>query len=370
MLYRALLAALIRLRLDPERAHGLAAAALGALGRLPPTRRALGALLAPRDPALVVEALGLRFPSPLGVAAGVDKDGRWFGGLTALGFGFVEVGTLTAQGQPGNPRPRIARLPRERALLNSMGFPNRGAEAAARLLRERPPGVVLGANVGKTRAVPIKDAAADYRAAVRSLAPACDYLALNVSSPNTPGLAGMQAAAPLRELVRGVRAELTAGGLKVPLLVKLGPDLDDEELDAVGDLALELELDGIVAVNTTRRHEAVGAALAAPPGGLSGAPLAPRAVHVLERLCARTRGRTILISVGGIQSAEDVWARIRAGATLVQAYTGFVYGGPLWPRRVNRGLARLAHEDGFASVGEAVGSAGPTRGPSAATPAG
>ncbi len=360
MIYR-LLYALLLSRFDAERVHRATARALIALDSLPPARRLLRALLAPRDPALRVRALGLDFPSPLGLAAGFDKDAAGFEAYASLGFGCVEVGTITARAQPGNSRPRIFRLAGERALLNRMGFPNAGAAAAEARLRARRPmagEVVVGVNVGKTRAA--EDADADYRESVRLLAPHADYLVLNVSSPNTPGLRDLQAADRLAALVAAVRGALADADppRPVPLLVKIAPDLTDEDLDAIADLALRERLDGLIATNTTidrgcLRDPGAGEAIGA--GGISGAPLQPRALAVLRRLHARTDGRLTLIAVGGVATADDAWERIRAGATLVQAYTGFVYGGPLWPRRMNRGLARRVREAGLASVAEAVG---------------
>jgi len=344
--------------LDAESAHHAAARTLAALTRIAPLRALLARLLAPRDPRLRVRALGLEFPSPLGVPAGVDKDATWFDGLAALGFGFVEVGTATALAQPGNPRPRVHRLPADRALANRMGFPNAGAGAiAARLARRRPGGPPVGANIGRTKAA--GDAAADYAASARALAPVADFLVVNVSSPNTPGLRAMQAVEQLEPLLVAVQRELAASGRPVPLLVKIAPDLADEDVDAVADLALRLGLDGIVAVNTT--IAAPGAQRDGTPwpavGGVSGAPLKPRALAVLRRLRARVGDQLVLVAVGGIETADDAWERIEAGATLVQAYTGFVYGGPLWPRRVNRDLARRVAASGRSSIQEAVGAA-------------
>lgn len=335
MLYRLLFRHVLA-RIDPESAHGLAARALGALPARP-ARRLLGA----HDPALRVHALGRVFPSPLGIAAGVDKDATWFEGLGAIGFGFVEIGTLTAHAQPGNPRPRIERFLQARALMNWMGFPNGGAAAAApRLAAARH--TIVGVNVGKSKVTPVEDAAEDYRATVRVVAAHADYLALNVSSPNTPGLRSLQAAAALDELVTAVQDELAALGLRVPVLVKIAPDLADEELDAVADLALRRGLAGIIATNTTTDRGALVSRLRAPgePGGVSGAPLAARSLEVLRRLRARAGDALVLVSVGGVSDGEEAWRRLQAGATLVQAYTGFVYGGPLWAWRANRVLAR------------------------------
>jgi dihydroorotate dehydrogenase len=356
VIYR-LLYTLLLSRIDAERVHRLTARGLIAVTRVPPLRRLLRALLAPRDPALRVHALGLDFPSPLGLAAGFDKDAAGFEAYATLGFGCVEVGTITAQAQPGNAGGRIFRLARERALVNRMGFPNAGAAAAEMRLRDRGSAApIVGVNVGKSRAA--DDAGADYRESVRRLAPHADYLVLNVSSPNTPGLRDMQAVERLAELIAAVRAELDQGPRRPPLLVKIAPDLSDEDVDAIAELALRERLDGLIATNTTVERGALREPAAAgvpAEGGISGAPLRPRALAVLRRLHARTGGQLTLIAVGGIETADDAWERVRAGATLVQAYTGFVYGGPLWPRRINRGLARRVREAELAGVGEAVG---------------
>jgi dihydroorotate dehydrogenase len=359
--YRALYTLLLG-RLPPEGAHRLAALAVSVAARTPGLAGLLRRRLAPHDPALRVRALGLTFPSPLGAAAGVDKDAGWVAGLGLLGFGFVEVGTVTAQAQDGNPKPRVFRLPRDRALLNRMGFPNPGAHAvAARLARhgqDRSGEPIVGVNVGKGMQTPLAAAAEDYRGAVRDIAPLCDYLVLNVSSPNTPGLGDLQAVELLRPLIVGVQRELAAQGSRLPLLVKIAPDLSDAQVDAVADLALELGLAGIVAVNTTTERDRLSDAAAVAHvrgGGVSGPPLRSRAVEVLERLHGRGGDRLVLVSVGGVQTAADAWERIRAGATLVQAYTGFVYGGPGWPARVNRGLARRVRAAGCASIEELVG---------------
>ena len=370
MIYR-LLFRLVLKRIEAEKAHALASSLLRGATTVPAARRLMRRALAPRDEHLSVRALGLDFPSPLGVAAGVDKDGTWFEGLAGLGFGFVEVGTVTARGQEGNPRPRVFRLTRERALVNSMGFPNPGAEAVAARLRHRQ-GTVVGVNIGRTRAVALDGAGPDYRESARLLAPSADYLVLNISSPNTPGLRDLQVALErLASLVGDVRRELDELAERVPLLIKIGPDLTDAELDAIADHAVKLELDGIVAVNTTvsasglKRERQL--AEAAGPGGISGPPLKARALEVLERLHARVGDHLVLISVGGIETADDAWERILAGATLVQAYTGFVYGGPLWPHRMNRGLARLLRQSGMASLQAAIGTAS-SEGPSSGRP--
>jgi dihydroorotate dehydrogenase len=293
----------------------------------------------PADPALRVRALGLDFPSPLGLAAGFDKEASHVDALSALGFGFVEIGTITARPQPGNPRPRLFRLPADEALVNRMGFNNAGAvAAAARLARRRDPGVVVGVNIGKTKIA--QDAAADYRESAALLAPHADYLVINVSSPNTPGLRDLQAVEQLEPIVAAVRDAAP----DVPLLVKIAPDLADADVDAVADLALRAGLDGLIATNTTISRDGLvssGAEIAAAgAGGVSGAPLAQRSLEVLRRLRARVGEDLVLISVGGVRDGADAAARLAAGATLVQAYTAFVYGGPRWPAKAQRALSQ------------------------------
>jgi dihydroorotate dehydrogenase len=356
-MYRLLYQVVLR-RVPAEAAHRAAFALIRVFGwvaRVPGAAWLLRRWLGPRDPVLRVRALGLEFPGPLGLAAGFDKDARGTRGLAALGFGFVEVGTVTARAQPGNPRPRMFRLTADRALVNRMGFNNAGAAAAAAALghsRGRshgrsggPGGPVVGVNIGKTRAAPDEEAAADYAASARAVAAVAGYVVVNVSSPNTPGLRDLQAADRLKPVLVAVRAALDAAspGRRVPLLVKIAPDLADADVDAVADLALELGLDGIIATNTTVSRDGLASpaaeVAAAGAGGLSGPPLRDRSLEVLARLHARAGDRLVLIGAGGIETPQDAWDRLRAGATLVQAYTGFVYGGPLWPRRMHAGLA-------------------------------
>jgi len=332
-------------RMDPERAHHFAFRVIRALpalgiGRL--VERATGPA-----PGLAVEALGLRFPSPFGVAAGFDKDALAVVGLGNLGFGHVEVGTITALPQPGNDRPRLFRLIADRALINRMGFNNGGADAAAGRIsrlsrrRHRP---VLGVNIGKSRVTPVERATDDYVRSAKVLAPHADYLVVNVSSPNTPGLRGLQELDALAPLLDAVRA---AAG-RTPLLVKIAPDLEDEEVVRICDLVVRLGLDGIIATNTTISRaglvtpaaevEAIGA------GGLSGAPLAPRSLAVLKLIREHVPSELCVVSVGGVETAEDVQERLDAGATLVQGYSAFIYRGPLWGRELNRGLERIRRE--------------------------
>jgi len=312
------------------------------------------------DPKLRIDALGLHFSHPVGLAAGFDKNATAYEALAALGFGFVEVGTVTGQAQPGNPKPRLFRLPADRALINRMGFNNLGASVVATHLTAQR-SVPIGVNIGKTKIVSEENAASDYVVSTRLLGPFADYLVVNVSSPNTPGLRNLQTIELLRPLLAAVRAELGKISPRRPLLVKIAPDLNDADIDAIADLALELELDGIIATNTTISREGLlssaAQVAACGAGGLSGAILKARSLVVLERLHRRVGKRLTLISVGGIETAEDAWARLRAGATLVQIYTGFVYGGPLMVWSLQRGLARILRASKFGSIAEVVGSA-------------
>jgi dihydroorotate dehydrogenase len=345
--YRAIYAVLLR-RLPPEAAHRAAFRVIRAAAAVPGLAWVMRLALRPRQRMLRVRALGLEFPGPLGVAAGFDKDGEGIAGLAALGFSFVEVGTVTARPQPGNPKPRMFRFPEERALVNRMGFNNQGAAALSarlRALRARPGALpVIGVNIGKSKDVPEDKAVADYVTSARLVADVADYVVVNVSSPNTPGLRDLQAVDKLRPILTAVRAALDEASprRRVPLLVKIAPDLSNAEVDAVATLALDLVLDGIVATNTTISRDGLAdadAVAAAGAGGLSGAPLKARALEVLRRLDDRCGRHLTLIAAGGIETPADAEARLAAGASLLQAYTAFIYEGPLWPSSLQRGLA-------------------------------
>jgi dihydroorotate dehydrogenase len=332
----SLLFRLVLSRMDPERAHHLAFAVIRLLPGF------LRGLSRPHR-SLAVEALGLTFSSPFGVAAGFDKEAAGIRGLGVLGFGHVEVGTITAVSQPGSPKPRLFRLIADRAVVNRMGFNNAGAPIAARRLvrerrrRNRP---IIGVNIGKSRVVAVEDALDDYLVSTRLLAPLADYLVVNVSSPNTPGLRGLQELDKLAPLLEAVR-DAAAG---VPVLVKIAPDLTDEQAVRIAELSVQLGLPGIVATNTTISREGLrtdaATVAAAGEGGLSGAPLAARSLEVLRLLRATVPTNFAIISVGGVETTDNVAERLAAGATLVQGYTGFLYRGPFWARSINRGLAK------------------------------
>jgi dihydroorotate dehydrogenase len=349
--------------LPAETAHRLVMAGMRAACSAPPVLQALRAHYTLDEPILRVDALGMTFPNPIGLAAGMDKDAEAFEAFGAIGFAFVEVGTLTAQAQPGNERPRLFRLVRDRALINRMGFNNQGARAAAeRIASTRERRAILGINIGKSKVVPNELALDDYAQSARLLAPHADYLVVNVSSPNTPGLRDLQAVSVLRPLLERVRRELDAARAerRVPLLLKIAPDLADADIDAIADLALALSLDGIIATNTTIRREGlvteadtVGTYGA---GGLSGPPLKARALEVLRRLRVRLGDRIVLVAAGGIETADDAWERIRSGASLVQLYTSLVYEGPELPRRIAEGLAARVREAGLPSIAHAIGA--------------
>jgi dihydroorotate dehydrogenase len=340
-MYRALFTHVLS-RIDPERAHHLAFVVIRSMPALG-IGRVVRRFTRPA-PGLGVHTLGLHFDSPFGVAAGFDKEGIAIRGLGQLGFGHVEVGTITAHPQPGNDRPRLFRLIPDRAVINRMGFNNTGAAAAAPRIarvaarRNRP---IIGVNIGKSRIVDVDNAIDDYLVSTRLLAPAADYLAVNVSSPNTPGLRGLQELEKLEPLLSSVR---DAAG-DTPVLVKIAPDLTDEQVELIAQLAVGLRLSGIIATNTTLSREGLRTRPevieAAGAGGLSGAPLAARSLAVLRKIRAVVPADFCVISVGGVETGADVAARLEAGATLVQGYTAFIYRGPLWARAVNRELAGL-----------------------------
>ncbi|QBE70253.1 Dihydroorotate dehydrogenase [Synechococcus sp. WH 8101] len=322
-----------------------------------------------RDLRLEQVLFGCRFANPVGLAAGFDKNGVAAGVWDRFGFGFAEVGTVTWHGQPGNPRPRLFRLAAERAALNRMGFNNNGAEAMRRTLERQalpPPGqrpAVLGINLGKSKVTSLEQAPDDYASSLELLAPLADYAVINVSSPNTPGLRELQDSAQLRRLVERLR-RLPACP---PLLVKIAPDLEDDAIDGIARLAYEEGLAGVIAVNTSldrlgleqRRLAQTGRTLAEEAGGLSGAPLRPRALEVIRRLRATAGPSLPLIGVGGIESPESAWERITAGASLIQLYTGWIFEGPDLVPRILEGLLQQLDRHGFRHLRDAVGSGVP-----------
>ena len=321
-------------RLDPERVHAATLRALQALGGVSPLAAAAGWLY--RAPAHPVRAFGLDFPNPVGLAAGYDKDGLAWRGLAALGFGHIELGTVTPRPQDGNPRPRLFRLPEDRALINRLGFPGRGAAfLEKRLQGPRPPGLVLGVNLGKNKDTPNEEAARDYLALMRTFAPLADYLAVNVSSPNTVGLRRLQGRRALEDLLGALAAARPDPG--PPILVKLAPDLTEGELDDALGAVLGAGMDGVIAANTTTARPGLRSVHAGETGGLSGAPLGAFAQAFLEKTVRRLDGALPVIAAGGVMTPQDARARLDAGAALVQVYTGLVYAGPGLVREILQG---------------------------------
>lgn len=341
--------------LPEEAAHRLGMWSLGWLGRSTSISKLTRRRILDAESDLSTQIAGLTFPNPVGLAAGLDKDAEAIPGLFALGFGAVEVGTVTPRPQEGNPSPRLFRLSSHRALINRMGFNNCGApEAARRLAKLRfKPGPV-GVNIGKNKDTPLDRAVDDYLQCVDLLTAFSDYLVINVSSPNTPDLRQLQDPERLPQLLEAVQTRLGRIGSK-PLFLKIAPDLDDPALDTIVDIALAHQVSGIIATNTTVERP-FSHRLATEAGGLSGAPLRAIATKVIQRLYRRAGGRLAIIGVGGIFSAEDAYEKIRAGANAVQIYTGLIYEGPAVVGRILRDLRRLLARDGFRSLAEAVGS--------------
>ena len=359
MLYARVLKPLL-FRLDAEDAHHLTLEGLALAGRVPLLPQGLAVLLGARAPELEQTLWGQRFTSPLGLAAGLDKNAGAVPLFSALGFGFLEVGTVTPRPQPGNPRPRLFRLPGDGALINRMGFNNLGAEVVARRLAARPRGTVpVWANIGKNKDTPNERAADDYRAGVRLLYPQADAFVVNVSSPNTPGLRALQAGDELRALLAEVRAEVEAQRVRTlrpapPVLVKIAPDLTPEAHEASVQAAVEVGVQGLVVSNTTLSREGLTHSHRDEVGGLSGAPLKERSTAMIRA----TRRLTDLpiVGVGGVFTAADAYEKIRAGASLVEVYTALIYKGPSLVREINAGLVGLLARDGFTNVAEAVGT--------------
>jgi dihydroorotate dehydrogenase len=316
-------------------------------------------VLMPNTPRLSQTLLGGVWANPIGLAAGLDKDGRAAGGLAGFGFGAIEIGTITAHAQPGNPKPRLFRAVKDRAIINRFGFNNPGCETAASSLKDHRLPCPLGGNIGKSKITDNADAIADYQSSVAALGPHVDYLVINVSSPNTPGLRDLQQIEALEPLIQGVQAAIQKLETAKPLALKVAPDLTNEDLDAIADLALRSKLDALIATNTTIARS--GLSLSQPEidalgaGGLSGAPLTLRAREVTEHLARRLDGRLPLISVGGINTAEEAYARIRLGACAVQIYSALIFAGPSLPGRLARQLDALLERDGFAHLSDAIG---------------
>lgn len=373
MLYKILKPLLFRL--DAERAHNLVSGLLRATSATP-LLSVLRAIYSYDDPILATECAGLRLANPIGLAAGFDKRAALIGPMAALGFGHVEVGTVTARPQPGNPRPRLFRLPEDGALINRLGFNSPGMVAVARRLRDQrpttndrrstnrtatslvvgPSSLVVGVNIGKNRTTPLERAAEDYLAAFVALAAQADYVTVNISSPNTPGLRLLHERAALEQLLGELAALNRRLGRPRPIFLKISPDETPAQIEEVVQAGCAAAIAGFVATNTTLSREGLHSPLAAETGGLSGRPLRERSLGTIAQLRRLTDGRVPIIGVGGVASAEDAYAHIRSGASLVQLYTGLIYEGPDLIYRIKRGLADLLRRDGFRSIAEAVGT--------------
>ncbi|GAA4005650.1 quinone-dependent dihydroorotate dehydrogenase [Deinococcus rubellus] len=345
-------------RLDAEQAHHLTMNACALAGRLPGLPALIGSLTRATAPALGQQLWGFSFASPLGLAAGLDKNAEAIGVFSNIGFGFLEVGTVTPRPQPGNPAPRLFRLPSDEALINRMGFNNRGLAALEHRLAG-PHAVPVWANIGKNKDTSNAQAADDYLAGVRALAGVADGFVINVSSPNTPGLRALQSAAELHELVRVVLSEAEKQRVRtlraLPVLVKLAPDLSDTDFEASVDAAVRAGASGLILSNTTLSRDGLSHPYRAESGGLSGRPLTGRSTELVRRAFRQTAGALTIVGVGGVFSAQDAYAKIRAGASLVEVYTALIYQGPDLPRRINAGLLELLRRDGFTHVSEAIG---------------
>ena len=354
----------ILFRLPAESAHEFALNSLS----IALSSRAARALAARRfrpEPFAKLQRFGLDFPNPVGLAAGFEKNGTAAQALAALGFGFIEVGSVTAEAQPGNPRPRLFRLPRDRALINRAGFNNCGAAQVAENIRGRRPECVLGVNIGKSRSVLIEEAIPDYLKSFDAVYEIADYIAINVSSPNTPNLRELQRPEMLAELLKCLQQRNDELALRhaypgpKPLLLKIAPDLSETEIESIVSVATNARIAGLIATNTTISRDGLQTSRAEVEaygaGGLSGAPLQQRANEVIALIYRMTRGELTIIGVGGVFTAEDAWEKICAGASLIQLYTGFIYEGPGVARRINEGLAEILKRQGFASLDDAIG---------------
>lgn len=361
MFYKSLVRPLL-FRGDPEQTHERT---LALLAKLAPLQDLLGRLFAVQDNRLHVQLGSLAFPNPVGLAGGFDKNGVAIKTIAGFGFGFVEIGAVTALAQPGNPKPRLYRLPEDQALINRLGFNNEGSKAIAarlRLLRAngRPLKIPLGINIGRSKIVETKDAVADFLTTFDELYPYGDFFTLNVSSPNTPQLRDLQEKNLLTGLLHAVQERNRdlaerAGLSAKPVLLKIAPDMELAQADDIVQVAMAEEISGIIATNATAFLRETLVSGSKEPGGLSGRPLRPLATSFVRHLYRATRGKMPIIGVGGIFTAEDAYEKIKAGASAVQIYTGFVYEGPATVKRINQGLLRLMDRDGYNSIAEAVG---------------
>lgn len=328
-----------------EEAHHFTTKNLKRAFKLPFVKSIFSSIYSVSDPRLAREVFGIKFKNPVGLAAGFDKNAEYIHEFSALGFGFIEIGTVTPKSQPGNPKPRLFRLPEDEALINRMGFNNEGMKAAKANLEKRPKGIIIGGNIGKNKVTPNEEATLDYLKCFDTLYPVVDYFVVNVSSPNTPGLRELQDKEPLEALLKELQKANKKKAAPKPILLKIAPDLTDAQLDDIIEIATNINLDGIIATNTTISREGLqttaGELESIGAGGLSGAPVLERATEVIRYLRAQNRDIPI-IAVGGIMSGEDALQKIEAGANLVQIYTGLIYKGPALVREINEAILKNA----------------------------
>ncbi len=341
-MYKAIIRPIL-FTLSPERAHHFTVSFFKFLYKIPGTRSLLKGMYGKDNPKLHRELFGLKFKNPVGLAAGFDKDAKAIDEFAALGFGFIEIGTLTPKGQPGNPQPRLFRLPKDGGLINRMGFNNQGVDVAIKRLKSRKTDVIVGGNIGKNKITPNDQAKDDYLYALEALHDYVDYFVVNVSSPNTPNLRELQEKEPLKELLASLKQRNSMFKKPKPILLKIAPDLTNEQLDDIIEIVQEVKLDGLIATNTTISREGLNTSTERLDkignGGLSGQPVKSRSTEVIRYIHSKSEGSFPIIGVGGIHSAEDALEKLEAGASLVQLYTGFIYEGPTLIKKINRKLA-------------------------------
>ncbi len=337
---------------DPEQMHDSMSGMLALAGKYSPVRSAVKSVFSYSHPMLETTVAGIRFPNPVGLAPGFDKHCRLIGIIPAFGFGCIEVGTITARAQEGNPKPRLFRLVADKALINRMGFNNPGADVIRERLKPVRKNIPLGINIGKSKVVPLADAVDDYLYSFDRLAEFADYIVVNVSSPNTPGLRELQEKEHLLKLLRALQKKNIS---KKPLFVKIAPDLTFDQVDDVIDVCMKTRLAGIIATNTAVSRDGLKT-MTHEVGGLSGKPLREKATSFVRHIHSATDGKLAIIGVGGVFTARDAYEMIKAGASLVQIYTSFIYEGPMVAKRINQGLVKMMKKDGLKSVGEVVGS--------------
>jgi dihydroorotate dehydrogenase len=365
MFYKKLLRPLF-FRLNAENAHHFTIHSLSILEKIPGGTGILKMLYGMgKHKALHVKLGGIDYPNPIGLAAGMDKNAIAVGAFSSIGFGFIEVGTITPKAQPGNPLPRLFRLPSDTAIINRMGFNNMGAEQMAVNLRKAKPYLIpVAVNIGKNKNTANEEAEEDYRACIRQLYTVGDFFVINISSPNTPGLRNLQHGEELRNLLEAVKDEVQLqfkrqGGSEKPIWVKIAPDVSYEELSYMIETIVQSGIFGVIATNTTLSREGLQHEYASEAGGLSGKPLTNRSTEVIRQIYKQTKGKLPIVGCGGIFTAEEAYDKIRAGASLVEVYTALIYDGPSLIKRLNAGLLQLLHKDGFTHISQAVGADNP-----------